>query len=209
MKHCWKNALGSVNRSCLWQEAYSLFYTPVLLEEEKFLIILIFIKIKKLLLNTRQVRRPTSGSAGRGGGGDGLRSGGGSQGESAELRLRMMVAALGVRKHRSGWGSLKQGKRPEGREGGGLSFVVMIQYVMSVNLICLLEGEKYTLIPAVAHSHIPSGFLNCNRVFSFSAACPFPLPPAFHSGGFLKVLESNRKLKGFNICFLLHMPKKL
>ena len=48
MKHCWKNALGSVNRSCLWQEAYSLFYTPVLLEEEKFLIILIFIKIKKL-----------------------------------------------------------------------------------------------------------------------------------------------------------------
>lgn len=36
MKHCWKNALGSVNRICLWQEACSLFYTPVLLEEEKF-----------------------------------------------------------------------------------------------------------------------------------------------------------------------------
>lgn len=139
------------------------------------------------------MRRPTSG---RGGGGDGLRSGGGSQGESAELRLRMMVAALGVRKHRSGRGSLKQGKRAWGERRG---WHIIRCSENSVCYGCEVylssgRGKNTTLIPAVAHSHIPSGFLNCNRVFSFSAACLFPLPPAFHSGGFLKVLESNRNL---------------
>lgn len=43
------------------------------------------------------MRRLTSGSAGRGGESNGLLSGGCSQVESAELRLRMRVAPLGVR----------------------------------------------------------------------------------------------------------------